>query len=48
MIGSLFNGQNLNFTGKTNPFALIQMGGKKKTKKRKYIRKKRKTRNRVR
>ena len=27
----LYNGQNLNFTGKANPYALIQMGGKRKS-----------------
>jgi|688.fasta_scaffold722726_2 hypothetical protein len=27
----LYNGQNLNFTGKANPYGLIQMGGKRKS-----------------
>lgn len=37
----MYNGQNLNFTGKANPYGLIQMGGKRKTKRRKVMRKKR-------
>lgn len=27
----LYNGQNLNFTGKINPYGLIQIGGKRKS-----------------
>jgi hypothetical protein len=27
----LYNGQNLNFTGNQNPYGLIQMGGKRKS-----------------
>jgi len=44
----LYNGQNLNFTGKENPYGLIQKAGKKRS--RKSIRKRgksmRKTRRR--
>ena len=50
----LYNGQNLNFTGKENPYGLIQKAGKnrktkmrktkmRKTKMRKTMRKNRKT-----
>ena len=42
----LYNDNNLDFTGKENPFGLIQKGGKKKLKKRskKTMRKKNKGR----
>ena len=33
--GLLYNGQNLDFTGKTNPYGLIQNAGKRKRKSRK-------------
>ena len=41
----LYNGQNLNFTGKENPYGLIQKAGKKRSRKsmRKGKRGKRKT-----
>ena len=36
----LYNGQNLNFTGKENPYGLIQKAGKKRSRKsRKTMRK---------
>lgn len=35
----LYNGTNLNFTGSQNPYALIQKGGKKKSRKNKSKRK---------
>ena len=43
----IYNGQNLNFTGSTNPYKLIQNAGrrrKKRTIRRKKTRKMRKTR----
>ena len=30
----LYNGQNLDFTGNENPYGLIQLGGKRKSKRR--------------
>jgi hypothetical protein len=30
----MYNGQNLNFTGKANPYGLIQMAGKRKSRRR--------------
>lgn len=41
---SLYNGQNLNFTGNQNPYELIQNAGKKKRTRRKRRVKRRKTR----
>mgnify|MGYP003351527494 CR=1 FL=1 len=40
----MYNGQNLDFTGKANPYGLIQMGGKRKSRRRKPIRKRRRGR----
>ena len=40
----LYNGQNLDFTGKENPYGLIQKAGKKRSRKsRKSMRKRGKT-----
>lgn len=35
----MYNGQNLDFTGKSNPYGLIQMAGKRKTRRRRTMRK---------
>ncbi len=35
----MYNGQNLNFTGKANPYGLIQMAGKRKSRRRRTMRK---------
>jgi len=37
----MYNGQNLDFTGKTNPYSLIQMGGKRKSRRNKKTMRKR-------
>lgn len=45
----LYNGENLNFTGKSNPYGLIQSGGKRRVRKsrvRKSVRKNNKRRTR--
>ncbi len=36
----MYNGQNLDFTGKANPYGLIQMAGKRKSRRRRTMRKK--------
>jgi len=35
----MYNGQNLVFTGKSNPYGLIQMAGKRGSRRRKTMRK---------
>ena len=39
----MYNGQNLVFTGKSNPYGLIQMAGKRGSRRRKTMRKEEKS-----